>query len=176
MKAQQLEIIKPDDWHLHLRDGEILKSVLPWTTASFARAIVMPNLSPPVDSLEACREYYHRIVSLGDNFQPLMTLYLNQNITPQTIEQAVQCDFIYGVKMYPKNATTHSEYGVTNPQDFFAVFETMERLDLPLLIHGEHVDDVIDIFDREKKFIDTTLVELRKNVSETANGVGTYHH
>lgn len=163
----EISLIKPDDWHLHLRDDAMLKMALPWSSACFRRAIVMPNLNPPVSSVEACRAYRERILAVAqDDFEPLMTLYLTEDMSAQTIVDAQQSHFIYGVKMYPRNATTHSAAGVQTVEKIFPVLEKMQELDMPLLVHGESMQDGIDIFDREKVFIDKVLSVLRAQFSQ----------
>ncbi|MGQ2964182.1 dihydroorotase [Methylophilus sp.] len=162
----QLTITRPDDWHLHLRDGETLKAVLPDTARQFARAIVMPNLRPPVASAEAARDYYARIkqaLPAGLGFEPLMTLYLTDNMAAQEITRAHQDGVVKAVKLYPAGATTNSDSGVTSLAKCAAVLAEMEKLGLPLLIHGEVTDAEIDVFDREKVFIERHLQPLLKD-------------
>jgi dihydroorotase len=162
----QLTITRPDDWHLHLRDGETLKAVLPDTARQFARAIVMPNLRPPVTSAEAARDYYARIkqaLPAGLDFEPLMTLYLTDNMAAQEITRAHQDGVVKAVKLYPAGATTNSDSGVTSLAKCAAVLAEMEKLGLPLLIHGEVTDAEIDVFDREKVFIERHLQPLLKD-------------
>ncbi|MFD0914019.1 dihydroorotase [Methylophilus luteus] len=162
----QLTITRPDDWHLHLRDGDTLKAVLPDTARQFARAIVMPNLRPPVASAEAARDYHARIkqaLPAGLDFEPLMTLYLTDNMAAQEITRAHQYGVVKAVKLYPAGATTNSDSGVTSLAKCAAVLAEMEKLGLPLLIHGEVTDAEIDVFDREKVFIDRHLQPLLKD-------------
>ncbi|HSI27813.1 MAG: dihydroorotase [Methylophilus sp.] len=162
----QLTITRPDDWHLHLRDGETLKAVLPDTAIQFARAIVMPNLRPPVASAEAARGYYERIkqaLPAGLDFEPLMTLYLTDNMAAEEITCAYQDGVVKAVKLYPAGATTNSDSGVTSLAKCAAVLAEMEKLGLPLLIHGEVTDAEIDVFDREKVFIERHLQPLLKD-------------
>jgi dihydroorotase len=162
----QLTITRPDDWHLHLRDGDTLKAVLPDTARQFARAIVMPNLRPPVASAEAARDYYARIkqaLPAGLDFEPLMTLYLTDNMAAQEITRAHQDGVVKAVKLYPAGATTNSDSGVTSLAKCAAVLAEMEKLGLPLLIHGEVTDAEIDVFDREKVFIERHLQPLLKD-------------
>jgi dihydroorotase len=164
--STQLTITRPDDWHLHLRDGETLKAVLPDTARQFARAIVMPNLRPPVASAEAARDYYARIkqaLPAGLDFEPLMTLYLTDNMAVQEITRAHQDGVVKAVKLYPAGATTNSDSGVTSLAKCAAVLAEMEKLGLPLLIHGEVTDAEIDVFDREKVFIERHLQPLLKD-------------
>jgi dihydroorotase len=162
----QLTITRPDDWHLHLRDGDTLKAVLPDTARQFARAIVMPNLRPPVASAQAARDYYARIkqaLPAGLDFEPLMTLYLTDNMAAQEITRAHQDGVVKAVKLYPAGATTNSDSGVTSLAKCAAVLAEMEKLGLPLLIHGEVTDAEIDVFDREKVFIERHLQPLLKD-------------
>ncbi len=160
---QTLTLTQPDDWHLHLRDGVALAAVLPDTARQFARAIVMPNLKPPVTTTELARAYRERILAAlpkQSRFDPLMTLYLTDNTPAQEIERARASGFVHGVKLYPAGATTHSDAGVTQLSRCYAVFETMQRLRMPLLVHGEVTDPHVDVFDRERAFIDTQLAPL----------------
>lgn len=160
---RRLTIIRPDDWHLHLRDGEHMRAVLPDTARRFARAIVMPNLKPPVTTTRHALGYRERILSAlpaGMSFEPLMTLYLTDNTTPDEIKRAKDSGVVYGVKYYPAGATTNSDSGVTNVNRCDAVFAAMEECGLPLLVHGEVTAPDVDIFDREKIFIDRVLLPL----------------
>ncbi|TAF52240.1 MAG: dihydroorotase, partial [Oscillatoriales cyanobacterium] len=157
-------ITQPDDWHLHLRDGEALRAVLPHTVRQFARAIVMPNLKPPVRSVAEAAAYRDRIlaaVPAGQRFEPLMTLYLTDNTSPEEILAAKESQFVKAVKYYPAGATTNSDLGVTDIRQCDRVFEAMQAVDLPLLLHGEVTDGAIDVFDRERVFIDRYLVPLK---------------
>lgn len=159
----QLTITRPDDWHVHLRDGDMLATVLPDTAQRFARAIVMPNLKPPVRTVAEARAYRERILAALPAemcFEPLMTLYLTDNTSPEDIRQAKSSGFIHAVKYYPAGATTHSDSGVTDIHRVAAVLETMQEVGLPLLVHGEVTDTDIDIFDREAVFIERVLVPL----------------
>lgn len=159
----QLTLTRPDDWHLHLRDGEALASVLPHTARQFARAIVMPNLKPPVTTVELASAYRERILAAlpaGMAFEPLMTLYLTDNTPPQEIALAVASGFVKAVKLYPAGATTNSDAGLTDIRKAYDTLAEMERLGLPLLVHGEVTDATVDLFDREKVFIDTVLLPL----------------
>jgi dihydroorotase len=159
----RLTIQRPDDWHLHLRDGDALKAVAPFTAARFGRAIVMPNLKPAVTTTELARAYRERILAaLPDRtpFQPLMTLYLTNSTTPEEIDRAKASGFIHGVKLYPAGATTHSDAGVTDIRHVYGVLERMQKLHLPLLVHGESTEPHVDVFDRETHFIDAVLVPL----------------
>ncbi len=162
---RKLTITRPDDWHLHLRDGEALKAVLPHTVRQFARAIVMPNLKPPVRSVAEAAAYRDRIlaaVPAGQQFEPLMTLYLTDNTSPDEIVSAKASNFVKAVKYYPAGATTNSDLGVTDIRKCDRVFEAMQQLDLPLLLHGEVTDRHVDMFDREKVFIDRHLMPLQQ--------------
>ena len=161
--AVRLTLTRPDDWHLHLRDGAVLAAVLPHTARRFARAIVMPNLDPPVTTTEAARAYRERILSalpIGTPFEPLMTLYLTEATLPAEIAQAKASGIVHAVKYYPASATTNAERGVTDPKHCYPVFAAMERHDLPLLIHGEVADPGVDAFDREEVFIERHLAPL----------------
>jgi dihydroorotase len=162
---QKLTITRPDDWHLHLRDGAALKAVLPHTARQFARAIIMPNLKPPVRSVAEAAAYRDRILAAvpeGQQFEPLMTLYLTDNTSPEEIIAAKASQFVKAVKYYPSGATTNSDLGVTDIRKCDRVFEAMEQVDLPLLLHGEVTDRDVDVFDREKVFIDRHLIPLKQ--------------
>ncbi|MEB3293800.1 MAG: dihydroorotase [Synechococcales bacterium] len=162
---EKLTITRPDDWHLHLRDGAALKAVLPHTARQFARAIVMPNLKPPVRSIAEAKAYYDRIMAAlppGSQFEPLMTLYLTDNTSPEEIIAAKASSWVKAVKYYPAGATTNSDFGVTDIRRCDRVFEAMEQVDLPLLLHGEVTDGEIDVFDREKRFIEKYLISLKE--------------
>src|SRR5262245_25082129 len=156
----QLTIKRPDDWHLHLRDGAAMASVLADTARCFGRAIVMPNLKPPVTTTQQAMHYRERILGEipdGSNFQPLMTLYLTDNTPPEEITRAKLSGQIHAVKLYPAGATTHSDACVTRISRCFRSLERMEALGLPLLIHGETTEPEIDVFDRERVFIEEIL-------------------
>ena len=158
-----LVIRRPDDWHLHLRDGAALGAVLPFTAARFARAIVMPNLDPPVTTTAAALAYRERIlgaVPAGARFEPLMTLYLTDRTPVEEIVRAKAAGCVLGCKLYPAGATTHSAAGVTDVRRLDAVLERMEELDLVLQVHGEVTDPTVDVFERESRFIDTVLAPL----------------
>jgi dihydroorotase len=163
---QTLTLTRPDDWHLHLRDGAALAAVLPDTARRFARAIVMPNLKPPVTTVAQARDYRARICAAlpADlSFEPLMTLYLTDQLPADEIDRAKDCGFIHAVKLYPAGATTHSDAGVTNLKKCTATLARMERHGLPLLVHGEVTDPAVDIFDREAVFIDQVLAPLLRD-------------
>jgi len=165
-EMQQQTLIRPDDWHLHLRDSPYLESVLPHTAAQFERAIIMPNLNPPVTTCQLASDYLQRITAaLPENsrFQPLMTLYLTDNTNPVEIVTASQSDFIFAAKLYPAGATTNSDDGVTHINKISAVLEAMQKHQLPLLVHGETTATNVDVFDREKVFIDQTMIKLRQD-------------
>jgi len=160
---QALTLTRPDDWHLHLRDGAALAAVLPHTARQFARAIVMPNLRPPVTSVAMAEAYRQRILAAvphGSAFEPLMTLYLTDNTAPQEIVLAKASGTVHAVKYYPAGATTNSDSGVTRLEHCFGVLEAMEKTGLPLLLHGEVTDPDVDVFDREQVFIDTVLPQI----------------
>ncbi|MEM6351433.1 MAG: dihydroorotase [Cyanobacteria bacterium P01_D01_bin.14] len=161
---QKLTLTRPDDWHLHLRDGAALKAVLPHTVRQFARAIVMPNLKPPVRSVAEATAYRDRIIAAipdGKQFEPLMTLYLTDNTRPEEIIAAKDAGFVKAVKYYPAGATTNSEFGVTDIRKCDRTFEAMQQVNMPLLLHGEVTDPAVDVFDREKVFIERQLIPLR---------------
>ena len=161
-----LTIIRPDDWHLHLRDGAALAAVLPDTARQFGRAIIMPNLKPPMSSVAQVTAYRQRILlslPAGSRFQPLMTLYLTDNTAPDEIDVAMATGWIHAVKLYPAGATTHSDAGVTDLSRCHATLARMEKLGMPLLVHGESTDPAVDVFDREAVFIERTLQSLLKD-------------
>jgi dihydroorotase len=170
---QTLTLIRPDDWHLHLRDGVALGAVVAATARQFARAIVMPNLKPPVTTTEQARAYRDRILdavrrAVPDEpacqaFEPLMTLYLTDATSPDEIRKAAASGFVHAVKLYPAGATTHSEAGVTGIDKVHPALEAMQACGMPLLIHGEVTDAAVDVFDREAVFIDTVLEPLRRD-------------
>jgi dihydroorotase len=156
----RITITRPDDWHLHLRDGAALRAVLGFTAARFARAVVMPNLRPPVTTTAMALEYRRRIVAAlpaACSFQPLMTLYLTDNTPPDEVDRAVDSGAVCGFKYYPAGATTNSDSGVTRLERTFAVLGRMEERGLALQLHGEVTDEAVDIFDRERVFIDRHL-------------------
>ena len=166
---RQLTLPRPDDWHLHLRDGATMAAVLPHTAQRFARAIIMPNLSPPVTTTSQALAYRQRIMAAlpsGSDFNPLMTLYLTESTTPEEIVRARQSNHIHAVKLYPAGATTHSDAGVRDITKTWAVLETMAEQNLPLLVHGEVTDPQVDLFDRERVFIDRVLVPLLKRLPQ----------
>ena len=168
MSVDTVTLRRPDDWHCHLRDGAMLRTVLPYTARQFARAIIMPNLVPPVASLEAARAYRQRILAAlppDMDFQPLMTIYLTDQTQPEELERGHGEGLLTAAKLYPANATTNSQFGVTDVRRIHHVLERMERVGMPLLVHGEVADPQVDIFDRERTFIDRVLDPLLKSFS-----------
>lgn len=164
--TEALTIRRPDDWHVHLRDGAMLADVVNHTARQFARAIVMPNLKPPVTSAAAALAYRDRILAAVDpslNFTPLMTAYLTDNIDPEEIRLGKREGIFTAAKMYPANATTNSAHGVTDIKNIRKVLEVMEEVGMPFLVHGEVTDKHVDIFDREAVFIDQVMVQLIKD-------------
>ncbi len=164
-RPDHITLSRPDDFHLHVREGAALKSVIADTARQFARAIIMPNLANPVTTTTLAQAYRDQIITalpdtLKDRFEPLMTLYLTDNTTPQIINEAKQSGFIHALKLYPAGATTHSDKGVTNIKNIYPALEAMQSVGLPLLVHGEVTDPGIDVFDREQVFIDTVLAPL----------------
>jgi dihydroorotase len=164
----RLTLKRPDDWHLHLRDGPAMAAVLADSARRFARAIVMPNLKPPVRTTEEALAYRSRILAAlpaGASFEPLMTLYLTDDTPPEEIARAKLSGKVCGVKLYPAGATTHSDAGVTRLSRCFNVLEKMQEIGLPLLVHGESTDPAIDVFDRERAFIEEVLGPLVERFS-----------
>ena len=160
-----LRITRPDDWHLHVRDGAALATVLPHSARQFGRAVIMPNLRRPVTTTAMAEAYRERIrgaLPAGADFEPLMTLYLTDTLPPDEIVRAHAAGVV-GVKLYPAGATTNSDAGVTDLRKIYPTLEAMQRAGLPLLVHGEVTDAGIDLFDREKAFIDTRLIPLRRD-------------
>jgi len=158
-----LTITRPDDWHLHVRNGAVLKTVLPHTARQFARAIIMPNLKPPVTTVAQALLYQDEIlkaVPADFDFTPLMTLYLTGSTTVEEIKNAAESDHVYAFKLYPAGATTNSDSGVADIKAIYHLLAAMEKQDIPLLIHGEVTDEHCDIFDRERVFVDTTLSDI----------------
>ncbi|OHC73738.1 MAG: dihydroorotase [Rhodoferax sp. RIFCSPLOWO2_12_FULL_60_11] len=167
-QALTITLTRPDDWHLHVRDGDALRTVVPHTAAQFGRAIIMPNLRPPVTTTAAALAYKERIqaaVPPGLQFQPLMTLYLTDNLPPDEIKRARDAGVV-AVKLYPAGATTNSDAGVTDLRKTYKTLEAMQRAGLLLLLHGEVTAPEIDLFDREAVFIDTQLIPLRRDFPE----------
>jgi dihydroorotase len=164
---QVLKIRRPDDWHVHLRDGDMLKTVVPMTSETYGRAIVMPNLAPPVTTVEAAISYRQRIldaVPQGHSFEPLMTCYLTDSLDPNEVERGFNEGVFTAAKLYPANATTNSSHGVTSTAAIMPVLERMQKIGMPLLIHGEVTHADIDIFDREARFIETVMEPLRRQL------------
>ncbi len=165
----QLTITRPDDWHLHVRDGAVLADVVPHTARQFARAIIMPNLRPPVTTTSQALTYRERILAAvpeDREFMPLMTLYLTDNTSPQEIRRAKESGHVHAVKLYPAGATTHSDAGVTDISKTYPVLEALQESGLPLLVHGEATDPDIDVFDREEVFIEDALVPVVQHFPE----------
>src|SRR6266853_234289 len=166
---ETLTIRRPDDWHVHFRDGAMLRTVLPFTARQFARAIVMPNLVPPVADVAAARAYRERILGAapaGAGFMPLMTCYLTNVTDPQEVIRGWEEGVFTAVKLYPARATTNSAFGVTDYDRISPVLERMAALGMPLSIHGEVTDPEVDVFDREAVFIDRVLDPLRRRLPE----------
>ena len=163
--TDELTLTRPDDWHLHVRDGVALAAVVPASASQFGRAIIMPNLRPPVTTAAQALAYRDRIrgaVPRGSAFEPLMTLYLTDNLAADEVRRARDAGVV-AVKLYPAGATTNSDAGVTDLRKTYPALEALQREGMPLLVHGEVVDPAVDVFDREKAFIDTQLVGLRKD-------------
>lgn len=166
---QQLTIARPDDWHLHLRDGALMQSVVQDTARQFARAIVMPNLRPPVTTIEHAHAYRERIIAAlppGTKFEPLMTLYLTDHTSAAEIRRAKQSGIVHAVKFYPAGATTNSDSGVTDIRKTYPALEEMQRCGMPLLVHGEVTAPDVDVFDREAVFIERVLIPLLKDLPQ----------
>lgn len=164
--VSSLTLARPDDWHLHVRDGAMLAAVLPHTARQFGRAIIMPNLKPPVTTTAQAEAYRSRIlaaVPAGMRFEPLMTLYLTDNTPGDEIRRAKASGFVHGVKLYPAGATTNSDAGVTDLRKCAGALEAMQEVGMPLLVHGEVTNAEIDLFDREKVFIDRVMTPLRRD-------------
>ena len=163
MSPTTLSITQPDDWHVHLRDGEALKTTVAHSARIFARAIVMPNLKPPVTTVAQALSYRQRIIACvptGSSFEPLMTLYLTAQLNAQEVQRAHAEDCLHAIKFYPAGATTNSESGVAELECVYPALEKMQEIGLPLLIHGEVTDTEVDIFDRERVFLETVLAPL----------------
>jgi dihydroorotase len=166
---QAITLTRPDDWHLHLRDGALMQSIVPDTARQFARAIVMPNLKPPVTTTAQALEYRSRIVAAlpaGAKFEPLMTLYLTDNTSAEEIRKAKQSGIVHAVKYYPAGATTNSDSGVTDILKTYAALEEMQRCGIPLLVHGEVTDSSVDVFDREAVFIERVMIPLLRDLPQ----------
>ncbi|NOZ37087.1 MAG: dihydroorotase [Gammaproteobacteria bacterium] len=161
----EITILEPDDWHLHVRDGKVLDDIIPDSARRFARAIIMPNLKPPITCVAQALEYRQRILAAvpeNIDFEPLMTLYLNADTTPEEISRAADSAHVHALKYYPAGATTNSDAGVSSIEQVYSVIEVMQEKGLPLLVHGEVTDNQVDIFDREQVFIDRVLSPLLK--------------
>ncbi|RQO34285.1 dihydroorotase [Herminiimonas sp. KBW02] len=168
-RPSSITITRPDDWHLHLRDGATIASVLPDTARQFARAIVMPNLKPPVTTTAQAIAYRDRILAAlpaGMQFEPLMVLYLTDNTPPEEIQRAKESGVVHAVKLYPAGATTNSDAGVSDLAKCYKTLEMMQKVGMPFLVHGEVTDPAIDIFDREAVFIDRVMKPLRRDMPE----------
>ena len=164
-----LQIIRPDDWHLHVRSGEMLKSVIGMTAAQMGRAIIMPNLSPPVSNAAQAKQYHQEIMSAlpaDTRFTPLMVLYLTDNTTPKQIQTAFDGGLVVAAKLYPAGATTNSDSGVTDINNIYPSLEKMQQLGVPLLVHGEVTDAKVDIFDREAVFIEQILSKVVEDLPD----------
>jgi dihydroorotase len=169
MRSDSLTLTRPDDWHVHFRDGAQMRAVADATARVFGRAIVMPNLKPPITTTEAARDYRQRIreaLPAGSSFEPLMTLYLTDNTTPDEITRAKRSGFVQAIKYYPAGATTNSESGVTSLASVRPALAAMERLGVPLSVHGEVTDADVDVFDRERVFVDRWLTAIVRDFPE----------
>lgn len=163
----KLTITRPDDWHLHVRDGAALAAVLPDTCRQMGRAIIMPNLKPPVTTVDMAAAYRERILAArpaGSSFEPLMTLYLTETTTAEEVRKAKASGFVHGIKLYPAGATTNSDAGVRDVNNAMVALEAMAEVGMPLLVHGEVTDPAVDVFDREAVFIDTVFEPLLKRL------------
>lgn len=168
-QPQVLKIRRPDDWHIHLRDDEMLKTVVPYTSQVFGRAIVMPNLVPPVTTVAAARAYRDRILAAvpqGHNFTPLMTCYLTNSLAASELVSGFEQGVFTAAKLYPANATTNSSHGVSDVTGIYPLFEQMQKIGMPLLIHGEVTNPAVDIFDREARFIEQVMEPIRRHFPE----------
>ncbi|MBX9498285.1 dihydroorotase [Yersinia enterocolitica] len=168
-QPQTLKIRRPDDWHIHLRDDEMLSTVLPYTSEVFARAIVMPNLTPPITTVASAIAYQKRILAAipaGHKFTPLMTCYLTNTLDVNELTLGFEQGVFTAAKLYPANATTNSTHGVSDIPAIYPLFEQMQKIGMPLLIHGEVTDAAVDIFDREARFIDQILEPIRRQFPE----------
>src|SRR5579871_5417269 len=164
-RADRITIRRPDDFHVHLRDGAMLEAVLPFTAAQFARGIIMPNLVPPVTTVAMAKAYYERILAARaptSDFEPLMTCYLTDTTSPDEIEKGFKDRVWAAAKLYPAGVTTNAHHGVTDIPALAPVLERMEKIGMPVLIHGEATDPEVDIFDREAVFMEQSLLPMRK--------------
>ena len=165
-QMNRISLIKPDDWHLHLRSGQVMKSVVGMSAAQMGRAIIMPNLEPPIKSVRQARAYRREIIKSlpkTSNFNPLMVLYLTDDTTPKEIAAAGAAPEVYAVKLYPAGSTTNSNNGVTNITNIYPALEAMQKEEVPLLVHGEVTDPEVDVFDRESVFIEKILDRIVKD-------------
>lgn len=168
-QPQALKIRRPDDWHIHLRDDNMLKTVLPYTSQVFGRAIVMPNLAPPITTVAAARSYRERILAAlppEHNFTPLMTCYLTDSLAAAELVNGFEQGVFTAAKLYPANATTNSSHGVSDVTGIYPLLEQMQKIGMPLLIHGEVTDASVDIFDREARFIEQVMEPVRRQFPE----------
>ncbi|AHG22225.1 dihydroorotase [Chania multitudinisentens RB-25] len=168
-QPQALKIRRPDDWHIHLRDDDMLKTVLPYTSQVFGRAIVMPNLVPPITTIAAAISYRERILAAipaGHKFTPLMTCYLTDSLAAAELVNGFKQGVFTAAKLYPANATTNSSHGVSDIKGIYPLLEQMQKIGMPLLIHGEVTDAAIDIFDREARFIEQVMEPIRQQFPE----------
>jgi dihydroorotase len=168
MRLSQITLIRPDDWHLHVRDGAAMAAVLPHSARQFARAVIMPNLRPPITTAAQAAAYRDRLLAAlpaGSDFQPLMTLYLTDRLAAGEIDRAAEAGVV-AVKLYPAGATTNSDAGVTDLRHTYPVLEALQRQGMPLLVHGEVTDPAVDVFDREAVFIDRVMQPLRRDIPE----------
>lgn len=168
-QPQALKIRRPDDWHIHLRDDDMLKTVLPYTSQVFGRAIVMPNLAPPITTVDAARAYRERILAAvpqDHDFTPLMTCYLTNSLAASELVDGFEQGVFTAAKLYPANATTNSSHGVSDVKGIYPLFEKMQKIGMPLLIHGEVTDAAVDIFDREARFIEQVMEPIRRQFPE----------
>ena len=162
-------ILKPDDWHLHLREGAVLKNILKFTSEFYGRAVVMPNTKEPITSIKKCISYKKSISEVlpkNCKFEPLMTIYLTDETTKKELVEGFNENIFFGAKLYPANSTTNSNHGVKKIENLYKIFEVMQDIGMPLLIHGEVTDPNVDMFDREEVFIDKELLPLRKSFPE----------
>ena len=175
---QEITILAPDDWHLHFRDGDMLGETVPATARCFKRAIVMPNLVPPVTTVDMAAAYLDRILDViaeDKDFEPIMTLYLTDNTSPKVVQDAYNSCFVKVFKLYPAGATTNSDSGLSQIENAYPVFEAMQKHGMPWLIHGEGTDSDIDIFDREKVFIDRTFATENAPTRKPRTGLLTQY-
>ena len=169
MSIDRITITRPDDWHLHVRDGDMMRFVVPFTARQFGRAIIMPNLAPPITNADQARAYRDRILAAvpqGLSFEPLMTCYLTDDCDPDELEAGFADGVFTAAKLYPSGATTNSAHGVTDIARIDSVLERMAQIDMPLLVHGEVTDDDVDVFDREAVFIDRVLEPLTRRLPQ----------